>query len=58
MASIEEELDSALLAVAILKAENDRLKAENDRLKADLEIIRDWCDRATHRATEALKGGE
>jgi len=49
MASIEEELDAAWLAVAILKA-------ENARLKADLEIIRDWCDRATHRATEALKG--
>jgi hypothetical protein len=48
-----------------LKAENlenwnraEILRAENARLKADLEIIRDWCDRATHRATEALKGME
>lgn len=32
------------------------LKAENERLKADLEIIRDWCDRAFSRATEALRG--
>lgn len=41
-----------------MQKELDLLRAEVEGYRASLEIIKDWCDRATHRATEALKGGE
>lgn len=38
-----------------MQKELDLLRAEVEGYRAALEIIKDWCDRATHRATEALE---
>lgn len=60
MASIEEELDAALLAVAILKAENARYREALELCiaRAGFTDAPEACRLVIDTARKALKGGE